>query len=76
MVYVASLNKWILDIKVAYHLCSFKELFVDFRDMESNMVMKRNGQSCHKIGIIIVQVKMFDEIVRKLEEVRYVPSVR
>ena len=32
--YMASLNKWILDIEVIYHLCYFRELLADFCVMD------------------------------------------
>lgn len=38
IVYMASSNKWILNIEATYHLCSFRKLLVDF-DMESDIVV-------------------------------------
>lgn len=36
------------------------------------MVVMRSNDFCHKIEIGIVQIKMFDKLVRKLEEVRFI----
>lgn len=41
IVYMASSNKWILNIEATYHLCSFRELLVDF-DMESDIVVMKS----------------------------------
>lgn len=48
MVYVITPKKWIFDTGTTFYLCYFKELFVNFCDMESNIVMARSGQPCHK----------------------------
>ena len=47
IVYMASLNKWVLNIEATYHLCSFRELLVDF-DMESDIVMMKSDQPCRR----------------------------
>ena len=46
--YMASLNKWILDIEVIYHLCSFRELLADFCAIESGIVVMKSDQYCCK----------------------------
>lgn len=38
--------------------------------------MIRSNDSCHKIEIGIVKIKMFDKLVRKLEEVRFIPVTK
>lgn len=40
------------------------------------MIVMRSNHSCYKIEIGIVQIKMFDKLVRKLEEDRFMPVIK
>lgn len=40
------------------------------------MVVMRSDQHCHKMGTRIIQIKMFNKVVRKLEEVRYILAIK
>ncbi|KAH9656595.1 hypothetical protein KPL70_022738 [Citrus sinensis] len=74
--YVASLSEWILDTGATYHLCPIKEWFTDFRNLESGAVVIGNDQPCRTMGIGTIRLKMLDGMVRKLNEVRFVPVLK
>ncbi|KAH9727035.1 Integrase catalytic domain-containing protein [Citrus sinensis] len=74
--YVASSSEWILDTGATYHLCPIKEWFTDFNVLESGAVVMGNDQLCRTMGIGTIRLKMFDEMVRELKEVRFVPTLK
>ena len=75
-IYVANLSEWILDTEATYRLCSIREWFTDFCDLKSGAVMMGNDQHCRIMRIRTIQLKMFDGVVRKLKEIRYVPTLK
>ena len=74
--YVASSSESIRDIGATYHLCHIKEWFTDFHNLESSVVVMGNDQLCRTIGIGIIRLKIFDRMVRKLKEIRFVLVLR
>ena len=52
-------------------MCPIKEMFMDFRNLESGVVMIGNNQPCRTMGIGKIRLKMFDEMVRELKELRF-----
>ena len=76
IVYVASSSEWILNTGATYHLCPIKEWFADFRNLGSDAVVMGNDQPCRTMEIGTIWLKMFDGMVRKLKEVRFVPVLK
>ncbi|KAH9689127.1 hypothetical protein KPL70_015374 [Citrus sinensis] len=74
--YVASSSEWILDTRATYHLCPIKEWFTNFRNLKSGAVVMGNDQPCRTMGIGTIRLKIIDEMVRELKEVRFVPALK
>jgi len=58
-----------------YHVCLKWERFASFEKLDKGLVSFGDGQTSHIKGICIVHIKMFDETVRELQDVRYIPPL-
>ena len=65
-----------LDIGATYHVCPNRDWFSSFEKLNRFSVIMSDDRPCNMDGIGTVQIRMFDEMVRKLKKVRYVPQVR
>ena len=66
----------ILDFGCSYHMCFNREMFLDFKEFNGVVVFMSNDSTCKMTGIGSVQIKMFDGVIRKLNDVRYVPDLK
>ena len=57
-------------------MCSNRDWFFSFEKLDSYSIVMGDDCTCNMKEIDAVLVKMFDEMVRKLKEVRYVPQLR
>ena len=73
---VSQISEWILDSGCSYHMCPNREMFLDFKEFNGGVVYMSNDSTCKMMRIGSVQIKMFDEVVRKLNDVRYVPDLK
>jgi len=46
------------------------------KKQDEYLVSFEDGHTCHIKGIITVHIKMFDGMVRELQDVRYVPQLK
>ena len=69
-------NKWVLDSGASYHMTPNRDFFSSFEVKEGNAIAMGNGAICKSMGSGSVQIRMFDEVVRMLTNVRYVPGLR
>ena len=51
-------------------------MFLDFKGFNGGVVYMGKDSSCKMMGIGSVQIKMFDGIIRKLNDVRHVPDLK
>jgi hypothetical protein len=73
--YTCSQNDWILDTGSSHHLCSKKEYFDTFQEIQG-FVTWGDGTRRSVMGIGTVKIKMFDGTIRTLGDVMYVPRFR
>ena len=73
---VSQTSEWILDSRCSYHMCPNREMFLDFKEFNGGVVYMGNDSTCKMMGIDSVQIKMFDGVIRKLNDVRYVPDLK
>ena len=69
-------SEWILNTRATYHLCPNKDWFSSFEKVDRCSVIMGDDRPCNMEGIGRVQIKMFDEIVRELKEVRYTAQLK
>ncbi|KAL6228383.1 hypothetical protein ACLB2K_002333 [Fragaria x ananassa] len=67
---------WILDTGCTFHMCAIREWFDTFEESSSNEVFRGDDSPCRILGIGLVKIRMHDGVVRKLENVRYIPMLR
>ena len=51
-------------------------MFLDFKEFNGGVVYIGNDSTCKTMGIGSVQIKMFDGVIRKLNDVRYVRDLK
>ena len=73
---VSQTSEWILDSGCSYHMCPNKEMFLDFKEFNGGVVYMSNDSTCKMMGVGSVQIKMFDGVIQKLNDVRYVPDLK
>ncbi|KAL8151214.1 hypothetical protein V2J09_021022 [Rumex salicifolius] len=60
-----------------FHCCPLRELFSSFEKIENaSVVLMGNDNPCQIMGVGNIRLKMFDRIVRELNNVRYVPGMK
>ncbi|XP_060965483.1 uncharacterized protein LOC133034417 [Cannabis sativa] len=69
-------DSWILDSSCSFHMCPYKECFDTYKAYDGCTVLMDNDSSSKVVRIGTVKVKMFDGVVRKLTDVRHVPTLR
>ncbi|KAH9680700.1 hypothetical protein KPL71_026653 [Citrus sinensis] len=69
-------GEWILDSGCSFHMCPQKDFFVTFEKVDGGRVLLGNNLACKVAGIGSVSIKMHDDRVISLEQVRYVPELK
>jgi hypothetical protein len=80
MLFVASNSKcpmdsWTLDLACLFHVTPNRDWFDTYRLVNSSIVIMGNGAHCKITGIGNIIIKIFDDVVRMLCDVRHVPEV-
>ena len=66
-------DSYIMDSRCTYHMCPNRDWFDTFQICSGGTVLMGSDIICPIEGIGSVNIKMFDGVVRKLQEVKYVP---
>ena len=69
-------GEWILDSGCSFHMCPNKHFFKTFMNVEDGKVLLGNDLACKVAGIGTIDIKMFDGVIRNLEQARYVPKLK
>ncbi|MDO7987387.1 hypothetical protein OC713_02560 [Sweet potato little leaf phytoplasma] len=69
-------SEWILDSGCSFHMTPHRHWFQEFQPVSEGKVLLGNHQECSVQGIGTIQVKMFDNQVRILSNVRFVPELK
>ncbi|KAG8490262.1 hypothetical protein CXB51_016090 [Gossypium anomalum] len=79
---VASVNdskvseEWILDSGCTFHMSPNQDWFTTYVTMSEGVVLMGNNASCKIADVGTIKVKMFDEVVKTLSDVRHVPELK
>ena len=65
-----------MDSGCLFHMCPNIEWFQNFSNRESNTVYMENNHSCSVQDIGDISLKMHDNKVRMLTNVRYLPGLK
>lgn len=65
-----------MDYGCSYHICSNQSWFDTYEVDDSGEVVIGDGLVCRVEGTGIIKVKMYDNIVRTLGMVRYIPKLK
>ena len=65
----------ILDTGSTYHICSRRELFASFEELDGGLMSMGDDHTCRWIGKGRARIKMYDGTLRELKEVRYIPTI-
>ena len=69
-------NEWVMDSNCSFHMCPNREWFQNFNQKETGTIYMGNNQSCSVQGIGNIILKLHDNKIRTLTEVRYVPGLK
>src|SRR5262249_48866380 len=70
-----SSNDWILDSVCSYHMCPHRDWFDTYASHDGGRVLMGNDTECRAVGIGTIKIKMFDGVIRTLNEVKHVPEL-
>ncbi|KAK9113082.1 hypothetical protein Scep_020601 [Stephania cephalantha] len=73
---VENSNRWILDSGASFHMTPHKEWFYTYKSCNGGVVYMGDDGECEVVGIGDVRIKMFDGCIRKISDVRHVPTLR
>jgi len=69
-------DSWLLDSGCTYHMCPKREWFSTFKPYDEGTVLMGNDAVCKTVGIDNIRMRMFDEHVRTLINVRHVQDLK
>ncbi|KAH9670747.1 hypothetical protein KPL70_017094 [Citrus sinensis] len=69
-------SKWILDFGCSYHMCPDQNLFTTYNAFNGGEVLMGNNTMCKVVGLGTIRFKMFDEMIKELRDVRYIPDLK
>ena len=69
-------DSWILDSGCSYHMCPHREWFDTYKSWNGGEILMGNDAVCKSIGMGTIKIKMWDGVVRTLNEVRHVPALK
>jgi len=68
-------SEWALDTGSTYHICPRRNLFASFKELDGGLMTMGDGHVCQLVSKSTVRIRMYDGTLRKLKEVRYIPSM-
>ncbi|KAG8492943.1 hypothetical protein CXB51_010218 [Gossypium anomalum] len=69
-------DEWILDSSCTFHMSPNRDWFITYETVSESVVLMGNNVSCKITGVGTIKVKMFDGVVRTLNDVRHVPELK
>jgi len=64
---------WLLDSGASHHMCSHRNWFTSYEDVNGSSVFMGNNVSCQTVGMGNIRIKMYGNTLRTLTSVRHVP---
>lgn len=72
---VENSNQWIFYSGASFHMTHHKEWFHSYRSCNGGIVYMSDNGECHVVGVGDVRIKTFDGCVRKISDVKHVPTL-
>lgn len=69
-------DEWIYDSGCSYHMCPNWDWFLTYKSIDSGNVLMGNDMLCKTIGIRMIKIKMYDELLRTLTVVGHAPVMK
>jgi len=69
-------DNWLLDSGASHHMSPHRNWFSSYETINGNSVFMGNNASCQTIGIGNVKIKMYDDTVKTLYDVKHVPELK
>ena len=73
---IASFDEWILDSGYTYHMCLHKEWFFKFEEVDGGVIYVGSGDVSYITGIVSIQLRNHDGLIRVLADVWYVSKLK
>ena len=70
------IDSWVLDSTCLFHMTRHKDWFDTYRLVNCGSVLMENNVVCKVVGIGTIIVKMFDNAMRTLKDVRHVLDLK
>lgn len=68
--------KWILDYGASDHMFPNRKWFTTYHSLDGGTLLMRNDHACKMVGLGTIRIKMHDEVVRTLMDVRHIPNLQ
>ena len=68
-------EEWLLDSGACHHMCSHRSRFSTYQSIYESVVFMGNNIYFKIVGVGSIKIRMFDNIVRTIMEVRHVPEL-
>ncbi|KAG8486119.1 hypothetical protein CXB51_019467 [Gossypium anomalum] len=69
-------KEWILNSGCTFHMSPNRDWFTTYEMVSEGDVLMGNNASCKITGVGTIKVKMFDEVVRTISDVRHIPELK
>lgn len=69
-------ESWLLDFGASHHMCLQRNWFPSYEVINGSYVFMGDNVSCQTVRIGNIRIKMYDNLVRTLTSVRYVPQLK
>nr|CAD1842820.1 unnamed protein product [Ananas comosus var. bracteatus] len=69
-------QNWILDSGVTHHMCPHRSWFITYEECDGGTISMGNNSTRRTVGVGSVRLRMYDGMVRVLENVRHVPDLK
>ena len=69
-------ENWLLDSGASHHIGPHRSWFTSYETVNGSSVFMGNNVSCQTVGIGNVKIKMYDDTVKTLSDVRHVPELK
>ena len=70
------IDSWVLDSACSFHVTPHRDWFDTYKSVNCGFVLMGNDATCKVVGIGTIKIKMFDNVVRTLGEVRHVLEIK
>ena len=67
---------WILNLGCMFHMCPNWDWLLTYEMVSKDVVLMGNNASCKIANIGMIKIKMLDEVIRTLGDVRHVPNLK